>query len=294
MDSKKYINQRGSGIIEIIFTISLFLIFVGGIAGLLARQLDTLSLSNKNLYLVSEMKNSFEAIRQVANQNWSLISDGVYGLTTSTNSWVLAGTPDVNGTITREVTISTLNRDTECNVVDIGGVADDDSKYVSISLTDNAGGKISSLEYSSIITRSDEPTFCLSQGDANNLVLDVEFANIDSTKKSLVGIILRNAGNTPITLDKMTLEWDKPGNINYIKIESENHWHSTNGTGTPQGSQPSGTELDLVNLTLEAGEDYDIDIIRFDSKVDGSTFTIKATLSDGSSKTEVTSPPFTP
>ena len=289
-------SRPGQNLIELILALALFFIFIAGGLLLTSRYLSTFDRSqdlNKIQPIVSE---TFEAIQNIAYDNWSGLIDGDHGLTISSNKWILQSSPDIiDNKFTRTVTIAPVSRDTSCQIVAIGGTTDPDTKLVTATITRQTDKGPFTQIFSKYYTNWSNPTPCEPRyGEAGQLTLDVSNANIDSTKKSLVNARFINTGTVPITLDKMTLTWTESGNITYIKINGYNHWHSTNGIGTPQGDQPSGTELDLVDFVMQPGQTYPIDSFRFDSKVDGSTFVITCTMKDKTKTTVITTPPFVP
>ncbi|NQT50351.1 hypothetical protein HQ571_06685 [Candidatus Kuenenbacteria bacterium] len=288
-------NNRGQNLIEVLIAMGLFFIFAVGSLILISKYLTTFTRAAELTQVKYIVQEGFEAIQSISYNNWSSFADGTYGLNKSSGQWQFQASPNlINNKFTRSITISSAERDENCNLVANGGSADPDTKIATVNINwTTTTGEINKST-SKLYAKWYDPTNCLAEGEAGNLIINVITANIDSTKKSLVNIILENEGSVPITIDKMTLTWTKPGKITYIKIDGVNHWHSTNGTGTPQGAQLSGTELDIVDLLLEAGQDYDINAIRFNEKVDGSTFTITVIMSDGSSTTEITTPPFVP
>jgi len=293
---KKIPNNQGQNLIEVLFALALFLVFIVGAISLTFKYLATTQRVQELSQTKAIVIESFEAVQSISYNSWDSFADGIYGLNADNSSWQFQTEPNlINNIYTRSIIISPVQRDANCDIVASGGINDPDTKLVTVIIDWDALPLKQNKSFSKYYTRWYDPTTCIaSDGQAGNLIIDVSAANIDATKKSLHGVELRNTGETPIILDKMTLTWTKPGEITYIKIEGTNYWHSTNGIGTPQGAQPSGTELDLVDLILEPDEDYEVDAFRFNAKVDGSTFTITAIMSDESSKTEVTTPPFVP
>ncbi|KKR08495.1 MAG: hypothetical protein UT32_C0001G0015 [Parcubacteria group bacterium GW2011_GWC2_39_14] len=288
---KKHLGQN---LIEAIIAIGIFGILIAGGVMTGLHYFDSQIRAQAQSNLAQLANNSFEILDGLAKTNWNSLALGTHGLILNSNNWEISGTPDLIDQTTRTINITSGLRDGNCNLVDVGGTADTDTKLITITFTYNDNRGLQSKTFSQYFTNWAAPTNCLVQTEAGNLNLDVSTAFIDSTKKSLFGIYLRNLGNTVITLDKMTFTWNTEGDITYVKINGANYWHSTNGIGTPQGEQPSGTELDLVNFVLQPLTSYQIDNVRFDDKVDGATFTIKATMLDNSSKTEFTTPPFIP
>jgi hypothetical protein len=233
-------------------------------------------------------------VQSIAYNTWANVADGTHGLSKGSGYWQFSGSSDlIDDKYTREIVVSEVQRDGDCEIVESGD-ADDDTKLVSATISWENSGRSLSQSFSRYFTNFKSPASCEDEDEAGSLVIDIDEASIDSTKKSIVGIVLRNEGSTDITIDKLTIEWTEPGSMRFIKIDDETVWNATSGIGSPHGYQYSGAEIDIVDFTLEAGEEYDVDNIRFNDKIDGSTVTITATMSDGTTVTEVTTPPFIP
>lgn len=296
VNKNKRCGEKGQNLIEALLALAVFFIFISGSLILIFRHFDTFEKAEDLAKVQTIVGQSFEAVQGISYNSWSNLADGTYGLNSSSGSWQFQASPDlIDNKYTRTVTVAPVRRDLNCAITTGDGTADPDTKLVTVNITWQDVGGPRSDSFGQYFTSWNSPTNCFaSGGEAASLDLDVSMAYIDSTKKSLFGVSLINKGTTPITLDKMTLSWTKPGLIKFIKIDGSNRWDGTNGIGTPSGAQPSGTELDLVDLILEPGVTYGVDNIRFDSKIDGSIVTIEATMVDGSSSTKVTSPPFVP
>lgn len=288
-------TQKGQTLIEVIFALLIFFIFISGTLMLSFRTLKATGRSIELNQTKQIETASWEAIQAIAYSDWSALIDGSFGLTSASGQWALQTNPDtINERFIRSVTIAPVRRDASCHIVESAGTNDPDTKKITLTLNWPAEPVSQTIIGQRYITNWKNPSYSCAVTEAGKLTIDTTFSIIDLTRKSILLTSLHNPSSVPITIDKMTLSWTKPGLITFIKIDGTNHWHSTNGTGTPQGAQPSGTELDIVDFTLAPGGWYIIDNIRFDSKIDGATVTITATMSDGSHKTEVTSPPFIP
>lgn len=287
--------QSGQTLIEVVFALLIFFIFISGTLMLSFRVLKSTA-RGIELNQVKQIETaSWEAIQAIAYNNWPGLTDGNFGLTSASGKWSLQAAADViAGRFTRDITVAPVQRDTACHIVESAGANDPDTKKITLALNWPAEPTSQTIIGQRYITNWKNPTYSCAITEAGKLTIDTTFSIIDITRKSILLTSLHNPSSVPITIDKMTLSWNKPGLITFIKIDGVNHWHSTNGTGTPQGAQPSGTELDIVDFTLAPGQSYEIDNIRFDSKIDGATVTITVTMSDGSYKTEITTPPFIP
>ena len=287
-------NQKGQFLLEVLLSLGVFLVFITGSVILVARYSNSTIKSNDLHEADLILSESVGAIESVADDDFTNLADGTYGLVKTSGVWVLQGSPDtVKGRYTRTITIEPIMRDDNCAIVSSGGTDDPDSKNIVIDVSWLESGANRSQYLEKLITNWENPSVGCGQTEAGNTEIDVSGATIDATKKQIVGVVLKNTGLIAVTIDKMLLTWTEPGEIIEIKIENVNHWKST-GPGTPSGSQPSGTLLDMEDLVMDPGGEYDIDRFRFDDKIDGSTVTITIVMSDGSSTTEITTPPFVP
>jgi type II secretory pathway pseudopilin PulG len=287
--------QRGQNTIEVLLALALFIVMITGLTSLMLKYYGAVERAAELYDVKNVAAETSEALEKVAANNWATVVDGNYGLSTAGSIWSLTGTPDlVKNKYTRTISISSVKRDSNCNVLFVGGMDDPDTKLATTTISWSARGLALSKSYYQYISNwRGAPESCII-GQARSLTIDVSAATIDATKKSMVGAKLINNSDVPITLDKMTLTWTKEGEIQFVKINGSNVWHSTNGTGTPQGEQPSGTELDIVDVTIPAHTTYNIDNVRFDEKIDGAQVTIAVMMIDGSTRTQVKTLPFNP
>jgi hypothetical protein len=287
--------RKGTSLIEALVALAVFFMLVSGVMILYSRTFDSSTRAGELNDVAQISQESFSAVQSIAYNTWANISDGKHGLDKVSGYWQFSGVSDlIDSKYTREIIINSVQRDGDCEIVDADGEVDDDTKLVNASISWENSGRSLSQSFSRYFTNFKSPASCEDEGEAGSLVIDIDDASIDSTKKSIVGIALRNEGSTDITIDKLTISWTEPETMRFIKIDDETVWNATSGIGSPSGYQSSGAEIDIVDFVLEAGEEYDVDNIRFNAKIDGSTVTIKATMSDGTSVTEVTTPPFIP
>ncbi|MEE8131914.1 MAG: hypothetical protein V3T98_02620 [Candidatus Paceibacterota bacterium] len=136
--------------------------------------------------------------------------------------------------------------------------------------------------YGSASLRGGMQGFSLLQAD--KLVIDTSGANIGGGgNKELRGIMVENTGSGDIAIDKITLTWTNGKLIEEIKIEGARIWKHNN-EGSPDGKQPTGTELDVVDYTILSGNTDTFDKFKFNGNMTGNTFDITFTLGDGSTK----------
>ena len=136
--------------------------------------------------------------------------------------------------------------------------------------------------YASAGLRSGTQGIPLTQADS--LIIHTSGATIGGGgSKELRGITVENTSATNITIDTITISWDNSQLIEEIKIEGTRVWKHNN-EGSPDGRQPSGTEIDMVDYIIGNGSTDTFDKFKFDGNMSGNTFTITIELSDGSTK----------
>ncbi|PIR94137.1 hypothetical protein COT97_02840 [Candidatus Falkowbacteria bacterium CG10_big_fil_rev_8_21_14_0_10_39_11] len=288
-------GNKGQTLIEVIVVVALFFLLVTGTVMLSGRYFNGLLYAQELAAVQIYVDQTYAIIDSMAQEDWTNMAVGQYGLIYSGGIWSFGGSSDIiKSKYTRQVSVAAVQRDDNCQVVFSGGIEDPDTKMIAVQFAWNGVTGNKNESFSRYLTHWQAPERTCVEAQAGNLVLNIDNSSIDATRKSIVGTVLSNEGVISITIDKMIITWTEPGNMVFIKIDGTNYWHATSGVGLPIGSQPSGTEIDIVDFVLEPGLSYDIDNIRFDSKVDGSEVTITAVMGDGSTKTEVTTPPFIP
>ena len=150
-------TNRGFMMVEILVATSIILASVLAIMGVTQK---SISISHQSLH---ESQGSFlleegaEAVRIVRDNAWSNIS----GLTVGTNyyptfsggTWTLSTTANTVGIFTRQVVLLSVNRDsTTDDIVTSGGVVDDGTKLVTITVSWQEGATTISRELSFYLT----------------------------------------------------------------------------------------------------------------------------------------------
>ena len=121
--------------------------------------------------------------------------------------------------------------------------------------------------------------------EADCLTINTSGASIAGKgEKELLGLIVQNTCGLNIILSTITPTWNNTSLIEEIKIDGTKVWRHNN-EGSPDGKQSSGIEIDIVDFVLSANTTYNIDKFKFDGNMEGVTFSIVFTMSDGSSKT---------
>lgn len=295
----------GQTLLEALLALGLLSVAISGSLLLAFRYLNTSNRVRDLVNIGTVMEEGFEAIESIAYRSWGTLVTGAtnYGLVQSGGVWNVTTTPDIiQGRYTRTVHIAAVYRDTNCNIVAGGGTLDPDTKKITIDVAGSMTPIPFQRSSTKYITNWKNATPLCTTTQAGSLFIDVENAELDSTKKEMHDVEFTNTGFVSITIDKMIVSWVKPdgsspSTVQSIKIDNEDRWHSSNGTGSPQGNQPSGTVLDFpvdLNVVIAPGETVDLDRIRFNAKLDaagGTKFTITAIMADAS-QTSVTTPQF--
>lgn len=102
-------NSKGFSLVEVLLAVSVFgLIVTGLIGGLIYGQQST-ALAGQRARAVMLADEGLEAVRNIRDENFSNLTDGTYGLTTTGNQWNLFGSSDTTDIFTRQIIISTVD-----------------------------------------------------------------------------------------------------------------------------------------------------------------------------------------
>lgn len=267
---------RGFSLIEALLASALFGLIATGAVGALLYSQESVAISGDRARALMLAHEGLEAARNIRDSGFENLVMGTWGLSLASNEWSFVASPDVTDIFTRTVTIASV-----------------DSSTRSISST---------LAWQSNLQRPGSITLVtqlsnwrtVTQTQADQVAIDASGAVISGSGKSeLQGIELSNTGTSTVVIDRVTVSWTKPNqNIKEIKMEGTVVW-SNNGPGTPTGTQGSGTELDIQDISIPALEDdFDIDRIKMTGNAEGDTFTIVLRFTDGSSKQFFLTPAF--
>lgn len=272
-------NHRGFLLIEVMLAIAVFLLLVSAFttAYLYGQESSALAGTRSQAVLLSH--EGLEAARNITDAGFDNLTDGTYGLTQSGNTWMLSGSSDTVDIFTRSLTISSVS---------------DERKYVTstVSWQQNPGrtGAVAlTTQFTNWQDTSGSPS-CGSQ--AHILHIDTSDAEIGGGgNKELRDIALENtSASCDITISAITLSWTNTKLIEEIKIDGTRVW-KYDAEGSPDGRQPSDTELDIADYTLESDSTDDIDKFEFNGNMAGASFTLTMRMSDG---TVTSAPSFMP
>ncbi len=288
---------------EVLLALAVFLLVVSGGTILSVRYLETLerALDIREAALIAG--EGFEAIENIAAGEWNILENSDpnidYGLTQIGGVWQLQSNPDVtNNQFTRAIRVFPVYRDISCQITETPGTLDPDTKRVVLTLSWIIGEKNLTRTFEKYFTNWRAPGTLCTTTQAGSLELDVHGACFPRAEhKEMHGIVFRNNGFVPITIDKMVVSWyevegvppPSDEKIRSIKINNMSYWESSQGV-------VSGTTLDLIpNLTIQPGASVSVDRFRFNDKLElnKNYFVLKAIMSDVS-QTEVSTEAFLP
>ena len=258
-------KQAGFSLVEVILSSAVFVLLVTALVGAYLYGQEATALAGNRARANMLAEEGLEAVRNIRDANFANLTDGTYGLTTTGNQWNLSGSSDVTDIFTRQIVISTV--DTKRKSV---------TANVTWQQNPQRSGAIFFITYLTNWIRA--------VGQADGLVINTTGANLGGGNKELRGITLENIGEIDIVIDKITVTWNNGNLIEEIKIEGTKVWKYDGSAGSPSGKQPSGTELNIVDYTIDSGNTDDIDKFKFDGSMTGATFNITFTMGDGSTK----------
>lgn len=258
-------SRSGQSLIEVLIALS---IFVVGIATIGFLVLDANVSSRQGVERTQATllaKEGLEAARSIRDADFDNLTAGGHGIALSGNKWTFSGTSDTQDQFTRVVIVTDIDVDT---------------KQVQSQVT----WQFTQARQNSVALTDYLTDWNQTQGNAGRLSVDISNAALEGGNRRLEGIKIQNTGTSSITTDKITVWWNNSRLIEEIRIKSTTVWKH-DGAGTPDGRQPSGTELDIDNYALAQGSGtHDITRIVFNGSMTGTDFMIKFIMTDGSTK----------
>ena len=126
----------GASVIEVIVAISIFVIFASGSVVAVLGSILSSNLGGDESTAAFYAKEGISAVESIRNRSWNELTDGTYGLSNLGGEWSLNGASEVLGKYTRTITIDSIQRDTEGNIVSLGSL-DPNTKSVLSEVTWN-------------------------------------------------------------------------------------------------------------------------------------------------------------
>jgi len=128
-------KSKGFSLVELVMAIAIFMIYAGGLTiaatGSHLTRLENAKFVQANFYF----EEAWEAIKTIRNNNWSAITNGSHGLSSSGGSWTFSGGFDTYDGFSRLVTVSDVRRGPSGDIVLSGGTVDPDTKLIAIEVT---------------------------------------------------------------------------------------------------------------------------------------------------------------
>lgn len=275
-------NTSGNTAVEVIVSVGILMIFMSGAVVLSLRAQGAYMRDEEVLQAQMYLEQGIEAARAIKNDTFSSLASGQHGLRKTSGYWEFSGTSDSFEKYTRTVTLSDLSRNSRCEIVSSGGVSDSLSKKAVVSVSwDGSDGKLNTLSQTHYLTDWTNQTGC---GSASYFTVSISGATTTSGGKKIEGITITNNKSSSLVLDTIQAWWTNSRLIKKVRIGGDWVWRDNN-EGTPDGAQPSGTMLDIVNYTLPANSgQIEIDQFEFDGDMRGVMFSMLFIFTDGTGR----------
>lgn len=101
--------QSGFSLVEVLLAVSVFSLIVTGLIGGLIYGQESTALAGQRARAAILADEGLEAVRNIRDANFSNLTDGTFGLTTTGNQWNLSGSSDATDIFTRAITISAVD-----------------------------------------------------------------------------------------------------------------------------------------------------------------------------------------
>lgn len=102
-------GQSGFSLVEVLLSVSVFGLIVTALVGGLIYGQQSTAFSGARSRATILADEGLEAVRNIRDENFSNLTDGIHGLAISDNKWTLSGTSDVTDIFTRAITISPVD-----------------------------------------------------------------------------------------------------------------------------------------------------------------------------------------
>lgn len=105
----KLLKQNGFSTIEALLSSSILVLIVTAFMGAYIYGSESTTLAGQRDRAAFLAEEGLEASRNIRDENFSNLTNGTYGLTTTGNHWNLSGSSDTTDIFTRSITISTVD-----------------------------------------------------------------------------------------------------------------------------------------------------------------------------------------
>ncbi len=206
-----------------------------------------------------------EAARSIRDGNFELLTDGAYGIATSSARWVFSGASDSQSGFTRVVTVAAINERQK-------------------KITSVVTWPKSSVSVSTILGDIGQDI-----GQAKSLSVNMSATVYDTGNKTLKNFKIINTSTSTITIATVTAWWSGVGLVSDVKLGTI-VWKG-NDQYVPASDQPSGVLLDIDDVALSGGQSIDDTWFKFNGDANADGFIIRFTFSDNTSAYIIINPP---
>lgn len=216
-------NNLGFSALEALIGLAIFAVFFTGSLAISSRFLSTYSSSRDIMKVKSVINTTFEAVQSIAYDDWKNIEDGVYGLATTSEGWVLQNSPDrISDKFVRKIEIASVTRRDKqsCNVVD-GSVnfKDPETKFVTTTISWDRGAETSSRVFGRYVTRWFNATDYQVQ-DKNGIAF-TQSTELKTLASESSNVKEWDPGNITV-IGPMEADFDVDGNIDIVYLKNKN------------------------------------------------------------------------
>lgn len=261
--SEHQCSEAGQSLVEVLLTISIFIIGVITVGTLIIDANVSSRQGVERTQAITLAREGLEAARSLRDADFDNLTTGAHGLALSNSKWIFSGTSDAQNQFTRVVTVTDIDIDT---------------KKIDSTVT----WQFSTARQNSVTLIDYLTDWNQTQGDAGNMRIDITGTALGNSNRELQGVKIENLGTASITIDKMAVFWDTAPLIQEVKINGVVDW---------SGAQSSGALLDITNVILTASSGLlPIDRLFFDASMTGTHFVVKFIMTDTSTKYVIVNP----
>jgi type II secretory pathway pseudopilin PulG len=212
---KIFNNRKGQTIVEVLIAAGLIALMFPVLAqGFTLSRGSSINREARHEALLL-MQESLDALRTIRETGWSnIVTNGTYHPVLSSNNWSLAAGSELIGNYTRQLVIDDTERDSNGNIVPIGGTVDPSTKKVThlISWENPVSGTI---EYITYLTRYLQNAILQHTSTA-----DFTGGTFDNTETAAIGDGAVRLTSPPLS-NTFTDYYNTPGDYTYdpVKIE---------------------------------------------------------------------------
>lgn len=128
-------NKRGSSLVEILIVMAIFSIISLGVVTSFVSSIGASKQGVEYAVAAGYITEGIEAVRSIRDRQWSEITNGTHGLTTTSGYYEFLGTSNTLGLFTRTITIEDVTRPSPLGDISPTGVIDTNTKKVTVNVT---------------------------------------------------------------------------------------------------------------------------------------------------------------